>query len=128
MTVPDPLDAATSGEASAPHDRPNAAELIEAVGAFLESAAQPDERLRFHARVAAAALRVARRELLLGEAHQAAHRARLSSVGCADDADLAQGIRAGAFDNRMNEVVEVVRACVVDKLTVANPRYLSMPG
>ncbi|MFF5258149.1 phosphotransferase family protein [Actinomadura viridis] len=130
VTVPDPLDAGggVRDGASAPHDPPGAAALIDAVGAFLIEAEQPDERLRFHARVAASALRIARRELLLGEAHRAAHQERLRALGCDDDAALALGIRAGRFDDRMDEAVAAVRASVVDKLTVANPRHLALPG
>ncbi|MEW2354144.1 phosphotransferase family protein [Spirillospora sp. NPDC029432] len=127
-TVPDPLDGHVPGAAAEPHDRPGAADLIDAVGAFLLEAEQPDERLRFHARVAASALRIARRELLLGDAHRTAHRDRLRALGCADDAELAEGIRSGRFDARMDEVVAAVRAAVADKVTVANPRHLSVPG
>ncbi|MFI0350820.1 phosphotransferase family protein [Actinomadura sp. 9N407] len=128
VTVADPLDDRGPGGPSAPHDRPGAAALIDAVGAFLNEAEQPDECLRFHARVAASALRIARRELLLGDAHWVAHRERLRALGCADDAELATGIRTGRFDARMDEVVGTVRASVVDKLTVANPRHLSLPA
>ncbi|NDU73193.1 phosphotransferase [Actinomadura sp. DSM 109109] len=127
VTVPDPLDDAAFPE-NFPHDRPGAHALIDAVGAFLAEAEQPDDRLRFHARVAASALRVARRELLLGDAHRAAHQARLEALGCATDADLAEALRTGALDDRMGEVVAAVRASVTDRLTVANPRHLSLPG
>ncbi|MEU6748562.1 phosphotransferase family protein [Spirillospora sp. NPDC046719] len=129
VTVEDPL-AAEPGTAagSAPHDRPGASALIDAVGAFLLEAEQPDERLRFHARVAASALRIARRELLLGEAHEAAHAARLAKLGCASDADLAAAIREGTLDDRREEVVTAIRASIVDKLTVSNPRHLALPG
>jgi hypothetical protein len=128
VTVPDPLDGSGLGAASAPHDRPSMITLIDAVGAFLDGAEQPDERLRFHARVAASALRIARRELLLGDAHWLAHRERLRDLGCADDAELALGIRTGKLDDRMDEVVAAVRASVIDKLTVANPRHLALPA
>ncbi|WP_141579300.1 phosphotransferase family protein [Actinomadura sp. WMMA1423] len=126
-TVRDPLENARTPD-NAPHDRPDAHALIDAVGAFLAQAEQPDDRLRFHARVAASALRMARRELLLGDAHRTAHQARLKTLGCAADAELAEAIREGALDDRMDEVVAAVRASVTDKLTVANPRHLSLPG
>ncbi|WP_329522011.1 phosphotransferase family protein [Spirillospora sp. NBC_01491] len=132
VTVADPLGGGPGGSgadgASPPHDRPGAAGLIEAVGAFLDTAGHTDERTRFHARVAASALRIARRELLLGEAHRAAQGERLARLGYADDAALATGIRAGEADGRMDEVVAAVRAGIVDKLTVANPRHLSLPA
>ncbi|GGT71082.1 phosphotransferase family protein [Actinomadura citrea] len=126
-TVRDPLEGAVTPD-NAPHDRPDAHALIDAVGAFLAEAEQPDDRLRFHARVAASALRMARRELLLGDAHGIAHQNRLKPLGCATDADLAEAVRTGALDDRMDEVVAAVRASVTDKLTVANPRHLSRPG
>ncbi|TDC68013.1 phosphotransferase family protein [Actinomadura sp. GC306] len=127
MTVQDPLETAQA-TATPPHDRPDAATLIEAVGAFLKEAEQPDERLRFHARVAMSVLRIARREILLADAHKAAHRERLAALGCDTDADLAKAIREGALDDRRDEVVAAVRASVVDKLTVANPGHLALPG
>ena len=59
VTLEDPLETAR-GTPAPPHDRPGASTLLDAVGAFLIEAEQPDERLRFHARVAASALRIAR--------------------------------------------------------------------
>lgn len=116
--------------AAGPHDRPGASALIDAVGAFLsdEVARTADERLRFHALVAASALRIARRELLLGAVHQEAHRRRLAVFGCRDDAELARAIRAGDLDGRLDEVAAAVRDTVADKLIVANPRHLAVPG
>ncbi|MVZ99113.1 phosphotransferase [Actinomadura sp. LD22] len=128
VTVEDPLAGEALAGHSPPHDRPGASALIDAVGAFLLEAEQPDDRLRFHARVAASALRIARRELLLGEAHREAHAARLAKLGCASDADLAAAIREGTLDDRRDEVVGAIRASIVDKLTVANPRHLALPG
>ncbi len=128
VTVEDPLDSLGPGRSHGPHDRPGAASLIDAVGAHLASAEPGDERLRFHNRVAASALRIARRELLLGDLHWVAHRERLRDLGCASDADLALAIRTGRLDARMDAVVSAVRASVIDKLTVANPRHLALPA
>jgi AcrR family transcriptional regulator len=113
----------------APHDRPGPHALLAAVRDFLidHVAAEGDERLRFHARVAASVLGVAQRELLLGEAHQAAHRERLAGLGCADDAELSRRIREGGLDDRFDEVVAVVWAAVLDKLAVADPRHHTRP-
>ncbi|MEU8801207.1 phosphotransferase family protein [Spirillospora sp. NPDC048819] len=127
MTVQDPLKTAPTPD-NAPHDRPDASTLIDAVGAFLIEAEQPDDRLRFHARVAASALRIARREILLGETHKAAHHDRLRKLDCESDADLATAIREATLDDRRDEVVAAVRASIIDKLTVANPAHLSLPG
>lgn len=130
VTVPDPLHEEYAEAGPLPHDRPGADELLAVAGEFLagEMAAGGDARLRFHARVAANAVKVARREARLGPAHAAAHRARLAALGCADDAALCAAIRAGSLDDRAGEVAAAVRASVTDKLTVANPRHLAVPG
>jgi aminoglycoside phosphotransferase (APT) family kinase protein len=127
--VSDPLTGRPPGPAAPPHDRPGALELIDAVRAFLtdEVMTEGDERLRFHALVARSALGIAQRELLLGDDHRAEHLRRLAALGCRDDADLAGAIRSGDLDDRMDEIVAAVRATVTDKLTVANPRHLSVP-
>jgi aminoglycoside phosphotransferase (APT) family kinase protein len=126
QVVRDPLDDARD-EPAQPHDRPGYAGLLDAVRGFLTTdvMAAEDERVRFHARVAANAIRIAQREMLLADAHAKAHRARLASLGCADDTELAHAIRAGLLDDREDEVVDAVRAAVTDKLLVANPAYLA---
>jgi len=110
-----------------PHDRPAGAELLRAVGGFLATEIGPaDPVLKFHARVAANALRIAEREALLAPAHEQAHRNRLAGLGCADDEDLCAKIRDGSLDHRFGDVTEATRAAVVDKLIVANPRHLAL--
>jgi len=111
---------------SAPHDRPTAAELVEAVGEWIRRS-QIDGELQpnsFHARVAVNMLAIVERELALGPAQARAHTARLEQLGVADDAELAAAIRSGELDNRADEVRELVWASVRDKLAVANPEYL----
>ena len=114
-----------------PHDRPSGAELLRAVGGFLAteigSREPADPVLKFHARVAANALRIAEREALLAPAHERAHRARLATLDCADDKELCAKIRDGSLDHRSGDVAEAVRAATVDKLTVANPGHLAIP-
>ncbi len=112
-----------------PHDMPTAAELVEAVREWLERDVAPeaDGRLRFHARVAVNMLAIVERELALGPAQAEAHAERLARLGVADDAELAQRIRSGELDDRLDEVKAAVAASVRDKLTVANPRYLDTP-
>lgn len=108
------------------HDRPTAAELVEAVREFLEREVLPalEGRLQFHARVAVNALAIVERELELGPAQEEAHAAALARLGVADDAELAAAIRAGRLDGFDPLVLETVRAAVRAKLEVANPRYL----
>jgi aminoglycoside phosphotransferase (APT) family kinase protein len=128
QVVPDPLDDGVPKPVR-PHDLPGGHELLRAVREFLTTeAGVADPRLRFHALVAANALRIAEREAMLGAGHERRHRARLAALGCADDDALCAAIRDGSLDNRFEEVAAAVRAMTVDKLTVANPRHLALPG
>lgn len=110
----------------APHDRPTIAELVEAVREWLERdvMASTDGRMQFHARVAVNMLAMVERELALGPSQAAAHRRRLDQLGVADDTELAARLRDGALDDRLDEVRRLVRESVLDKLAVANPKYL----
>jgi hypothetical protein len=109
-----------------PHDVPTAAQLVEAVREFLERDVMTatEGRVQFHTRVAINALSMVQRELELGPAQAAAHRAALERLGIADEAALAAAIRTGALDDRRGEVLDVLRETVRAKLEVANPRYL----
>jgi uncharacterized protein DUF6285 len=97
-----------------PHDRPTAAELVEATREFLEREILPtleDQRLRFRTLVAINALGIAQRELESGEE-------MLSEV---ELAELARGIRAGDVPD---EALDRLREHVAAKLRVASPKYL----
>jgi hypothetical protein len=109
-----------------PHGIPTTGELAEGVREFLEREAMPavDGRLRFLMRVTINVMGQIERELALGPGHARMHAQRLAKLGVRDDAELCQGIRDGTLDRRMEEVVAVARAGVVDKLRVSNPRYL----
>ena len=146
LTVTDPLEAPggigdlggvrdlggfgdQAGPPAPPHDRPAGPELLRAVREFLTAEVGiRDPRLRFHARVAANALRIAEREAMLAAQHERRHQARLAALGCADDAGLCAAIRDGSLDHRFDDVIAAVRAATVDKLTVANPGHLALPG
>jgi aminoglycoside phosphotransferase (APT) family kinase protein len=131
LTVTDPLKNLGTDPAP-PHDRPAGSDLLRAVREFLTTEAGSgdgaDPRLRFHALVAANALRIAEREAMLGAGHKRRHRARLAALGCDDDAGLCAAIGDGSLDHRFGEVVEAIRAATIDKLTVANPGHLALPG
>ncbi len=125
-------------------DRPTYDELLARVERFLDEEIVPNaEGSRgFHARVAANAIRVVRRELemedehlvsewasfdaLLGEAAAPAGRMPLREALRMRNAELGERIRSGeAEDGRYGErVVEHVRRTVRDKLTVSNPGLL----
>lgn len=107
-----------------PHGKPDADQLLAAVAEYLRDELAPDvpERHRYHLRVAVNVLEIVRRELALGPAQEQAHRERLAALGVADDAELARRLRSGETDPA--SVRAAVLESVVDKLRVANPRYL----
>ena len=109
----------------APHDVPSAADLLTAVERFLRDEVVPvtDGRLSFHVRVAANVVGIVGRQLALGPAQAEAHAARLATLGVDSEAELADAIRSGALDARLDEVRAVVRETVADKLAVAHPGY-----
>ena len=111
---------------TAPHDRPTAAELLEALHEWMERDLLPgvDGRLQFHTRVAINMIDIVRRELELGPGQEVRHQEVLSSFGMSDDAELADAIRRGEFDSNLVEVLNRLRPVVEDKVRVANPRYL----
>jgi hypothetical protein len=114
---PVPLTAA-SGPAL--HDRPTAAELVGAVREWLGTVPLEGHD-GFTSRVATRALEIVERELASDATLLARHRERLDRLGVADDAALAAQVRAGREDE---ETVAAIRAAVVDKLQVADPRLL----
>jgi Domain of unknown function (DUF6285) len=108
---------------SDPHDLPDPPALLEAVREFLAGELEPEleGRLRYHLKVAINVLAIVERELRLGPEHAARHRDRLSRLGYRTDAELADAIRAGAVDDRLDELAAELREMVADKLAVARP-------
>ena len=113
-----------------PHDVPDAAGLVEAVREFLEKdvMTSTEGRVQFHTRVAVNVLGMVERELKHGEEQLAAHRAGLESLGVADERELAEAIRRGDLDDRLDDVRAFVEATVRSKLEVANPKHLEGPN
>ena len=111
---------------TAPHDRPTAAELLEALREWMEQDLCPgvEGRLQFHTRVAINMVDIVARELELGPAQVVHHDEVLASFGMKDDDELAAAIRAGSFDSDLPSVFSRLLPVVEDKLRVANPRYL----
>ncbi len=118
-------------------DRPTAAELVQAVHEFLERDVMGavTGRVAFHTRVALNVLATVQRELELGEAQDAAQRARLVALLLREpdatdttvdlERELATAIRNGSLRADQSEAaVEHIRATVHEKLEVANPKYL----
>lgn len=111
---------------SGPFARPSAADLLEAVGEYLETEVEGSRegRARFEARVARNVVAMVGRELVLGPVARAAHAARLQTLGARDDAALAAAIRTGACDEDLVEVGALLAQGTLDELLVANPAYL----
>ncbi len=135
LTVTDPLENLGTDPAP-PHDRPAGPDLLRAVREFLTTeVGAADQRLRYHALVAANALRIAEREALLAASHERRHRARLAALGCEDDAGLCAAIGDGSLDHRFGARGSSRRLRDGDGSTVltfrglgANPGHLSLPG
>ena len=113
-----------------PHDVPDAAGLVEAVREFLEKdvMSSTEGRVQFHTRVAVNVLGMVERELKHGAEQLAAHQAGLEALGVADEQELADAIRRGDLDDRLDEVRAFVEATVRSKLEVANPKHLDGPN
>lgn len=111
--------------------RPDRAELVEAVREFLEGEVQPklEGSTAFHARVAVNVLKIVERELAEGPALDAAERSRLAELLGVDDeldalnARLVEGIRAGRLGVETPGLLAHLRATALGRLAVDNPRY-----
>jgi len=114
-------------------DRPTPEQLLEAVAAFLREQVVPSTRgpLAFHARVAANALDIARREGKLAPAADASERALLAALlGANAPRDVAplnrllcERIDADAMDLRTPGLVDALWRITLDKLAVDQPGY-----
>jgi Domain of unknown function (DUF6285) len=118
------------------HDRPTAAELVDAVTEFLERDLQPalEGRLAFHTRVAVNALRIVEREIELGpelDARRAAGLRELLGDAATEgettrelEVDLARKVRDGSLDARRSELVDYLRATLRLQLDIVHPGYV----
>ena len=130
-------------------DRPDAAELLNAVRAFLEEQVVPalEGTRQFHARVAANVLAIVGRELALGEDALRAEWWRLGTLlGTSAEPpegvsllaaavrrrneELAVRIRAGDADAGpwRADVLGHLRATSAERLEIANPKYATPRG
>lgn len=111
---------------TAPHDRPTASELVQAVREWMEQDLMKgvEPRLAFHLRVAMNMLDIVDRELELGAPMEDRHADLLESLDVADDVELAQKIRIGEFDENFSSLLAALRPVIEDKVRVANPKYL----
>jgi hypothetical protein len=97
----------------------DAADLVAAVREWIEDLR---ERLagrdRFLARVSSNALSIVERELRAAPVLSAAER-----LGWPSDRALASAIRAGALDDRFDEVIEMLRRVTAEALAIDDPRH-----
>ena len=113
------------------YDRPEIGELVAAVREFLERRALPEleGHTAFHARVAANALAIVERHLLLGPEAEAAELQRLRALLGRDGSladlnrELCARIRSGAMGLATPGLTEHLRATTLAKLAVDQPRY-----
>jgi hypothetical protein len=113
-------------------DRPNAAELLDAVASLLTNDVMPqlEGRSRFHVRVAANLLRILEREWRLEPEHRVLDQAALAGLLGVDASleelseDFVRRLRRGELDERDAEVLTVLRGITRRKLSVTNPTYL----
>ncbi|HSG87651.1 MAG TPA: DUF6285 domain-containing protein [Pseudomonadales bacterium] len=116
--------------------RPDTGELVTAVREFIEGEviAALTGSTAFHARVAVNVLKIVERELETGAALDGADGARLAALlgheGDAPDADalsaeLSERIRAGDLGLDTAGLAEHLRASVMGRLSIDNPRYVS---
>ena len=105
------------------YGRPTAGELVGAVAEFLETTIRESTsgQVNFHARVAANALRIVERQLLVDSADKVAD--ALAGLGFTDEAQLAAALRRGDLDDRTDDVMSCLRALVGHRLEVAHPGY-----
>lgn len=111
--------------------RPTTGELVEAVREFMEREVQPklEGSTAFHARVAVNVLRIVERELEQGAGLDAAEHERLEALlgfegGLGElNTRLVEAIRAGDLDVDTPGLTEHLRATVMGRVGVDNPRY-----
>ena len=112
-------------------DQPTPSEILGAVAEFLRAvvAQEANPLVAFQARVAANALEMARRQLDLAPASDAAERDRLRAILCRDgdlaelNAAFAEKLASGALDLTSPGVAEQLWAATLAKLAVDQPTY-----
>ncbi len=109
--------------------QPRSDELAGALASFLRQSVQPalTGGLAFHTRVAANVASMLEREGRAGAEQRERHRERLGDLGASSDADLAQAIRDGRFDDRLGDVAAQLGISTAERLAVVNPKWLAAP-
>lgn len=108
------------------HGRPTSLELLASVREFLTDQVMvaTSGTVSFHARVAANVLAMVERELATGPFRGAARRQALELLGVHGEPGLCSAIREGSVQGTPRELATVLADGVVERVAVANPRYL----
>ena len=116
-----------------PTDRPTAAELLSAVHEHLTKHLAPTltGQPAFHLRVATNALAIVERTMTEGNALDESELSRLQEI-LNEDGDLLElneslgkTIRSGNLHDKDDEILAHLRQTSIDKLKLANPRYMT---
>lgn len=104
---------------------PTAPQLLAAVRDLLrdEILDSTSGHTRYLLRVAIHVVDVVRRQCEQGDGARRALAQALAELGVTDEAELANAIRAGAFDDRQAALRRYLTAAVATRLAVDNPRY-----
>jgi hypothetical protein len=114
-------------------DAPTPVEILEVVAAMIRDQLVPQlpPDAVFHARVAANAIDLVRRELQTGDALEAASLARLQQLlGHQGDApalerELCERIRNGSLTTDSPGLIDHLMACTLAKMSIDQPSYAS---
>ena len=115
-----------------PIDRPNAHELLNAVREHLINNLAPTLKGQpaFHLRVATNVLATIERTMENGEEMDQAEVERLKALLGTDgdvvelNRQLVEKIKSGEMDDQKEKVLDHLRQTTVDKLNLANPKYM----
>lgn len=115
-----------------PTDRPTAAELLSAVREHLTEHLAPTLKGQpaFHLRVATNALVIVERTINEGDGFDQCESIRLQEL-LSEDGDLltlnrslANNIKSESFEDSDRKILDHLRQTSIDKLKLANPRYM----
>lgn len=109
--------------------RPSAADLLDAVQDFLTNDLSDvvDQRVKFHGRVAANAIAIARRDQSLAGSFKAENDQSLIDLGFNSERSMAEAIRSGSVGLDSEQGHDIWRYCfasVVRRLEINNPKWL----
>jgi hypothetical protein len=115
--------------------QPSAAQLLEAVGLYLEKTALPQlsGHAAFHGKVAQNVLAIVQRELALGQDAAAREAARLCALLTCEPAtietlrqDLCARIEAGEMTGATPGLLDHLLATAADRVAIEQPTYASL--